>query len=398
MGVFRNTGQNNALVIYGEPKDFAKLIQNHGQLCKIKQAMFCPCVPENSGSPKIHCPICHGDGYVYTYQRRFLIADEFSLCNDSVTEIYPYYIPIVEVTKVERVIAPIQGGIQELPITGFNDTTIFVDNSTIKAKRYEQLRVTYFFDGWTKIEGDVLEVDAVNGLMRPTQTFFNAEYQSSNPLRAEADIVQILRLYNFVTNQDITDFTLDGNTIHSSNPNVIVGQVKADYYYADLTQIITADLKTKDDLETWTNDLESGVIRMAVYPWFNIAKGDIIVIAADTQSKTEMLPHKGELDLLYQIEVFELNDVILDTDGKKYFREIDYTLQGHRYIKWLTDNQPRVGATMSVKYGYKPAFIIFEENPEPNNLENRRYPKIIYAKSWTKTKKSDLIKLYGLTS
>jgi len=393
MGQFRNIGQNNSLVVYGEPKSFSKLIQSHGQLCKIKQAMFCPCVPENGGSPKMHCSICHGFGYVYTYQRRFLIADEFSQCNDNVTEIYPYYIPVLEATKVERIIAPIQGGIQELPIQSFDETTIYVNNSTVKAKKYEQLRVTYFFDGWTKIEGDILEVDSKNGLLWPTKTYFDAQYQSSNPLRAEADIVEITRLYNFVTGHDITDFTRNGNTIKSKNENVVEGQVKADYYYADLTQIITADLKTKDDLEKWTNDLESGTIRMAVYPWFNIAKGDIVVIAADTQSKTEMLPHAGELDILYQIEIFELNDVILDSDGKTYYREVDYILEGNRYIRWLTDNQPKKGKTMSVKYGYKPTFVCFEDNPEPNNLENRRYPKIIYAKSWTKTSKEDLVKL-----
>ncbi|MFA5300753.1 MAG: hypothetical protein WC389_21395 [Lutibacter sp.] len=393
MGTNRNIGVKNSFTVYGDPVSFQKLIQDHGQLCKIKQAMFCPCDAENGGSPKIHCPICNGFGYVYTYQRRFLIADESSLHNDTVTELYPFYIPILEVTKVERIIAPVQGGIVELPVLSFDAETIFVDNSTVKAKKYELLRATYFFDGWTKVEGDTLIVDETNGLLWPTQTYYNAEYQSSNPLRAESDIVEITRLYNFVTGKEITNYERVGNTIQSKDVNVVSGQVKADYYYADLTQIITADLKTKDDLEVWTNDLESGIIRMAVYPWFNIAKGDIIVIAADTQSKTEMLPHRGELDMLWQIEIFELNDVILDSDGKIYYREEDYILVGNRYIKWLTTNQPKIGKTMSVKYGYKPTFVCFEDNPEPNNLENRRYPKIIYAKSWTKTNKEDLVKL-----
>jgi hypothetical protein len=394
MGKNTNIGMQNAFVVFGNPDSFRDLIRNHGQLCKIKQALFCPCVPENGGSPDMHCSLCHGTGYVYTYQRRFLIADENSLGNKAVTELYPFYQPILEVTKVERIVSTIQGGIIEMPVIGFNDTTIFVTNDQ-DVKNYEQKRVTYFFDGWTKVEGDVLTVDAVNGLMWPTKTFFDAEYQSSNPLRAEADITEIIRIYNFVTGVEITNYTMVGNTIQTSEA-IVSGQMKADYYYADLTQIITADLRTKDDLEVWTNDLESGIIRMALYPWYNIGKGDIVVIAADTQSKTETLPHKGELDMLWQIEVFELNDVILDSDGKKYYREEDFTLLGHRYIKWLTSNQPKIGRTMSVKYGYKPAFICFEDNPEPNNLENRRYPKIIYAKSWTKTTQDDITKLMSV--
>jgi hypothetical protein len=169
--------------------------------------------------------------------------------------------------------------------------------------------------------------------------------------------------------------------------------MRADYYYSDLTQIITADLKTKDDFEKWTNDLESGNIRLAVYPWYNLAKGDIIVIAADAQFKTELLTHRGDIDQLWQIEVFELNDVCIDEDGNLYYREEDYILIGNRYISWISDKKPKDGKTISIKYGYKPVFICMEDNPEKNSLENRRYPTIIYAKSWSKINKEDITKL-----
>jgi len=320
-----------------------------------------------------------------------MIADEPSLTNCDVTELSPFYIPILEVTKVERVVSDVQGGIQQMPVTSFDENKIYVENN-INARDYEKMRVTYFFDGWTKVEGDVLDVDEEHGLMFPTQTYYDAKYQSSNPLRAEADITQINRVYNFVTGTDIEVYEKIGNTIKTKE-TIVKGQMKADYYYSDLTQIITADLKTKDDLEVWTNDIESGTIRMALFPWFNIAKGDIIVIAADAQFKTEIFTHRGNLDQLWQIEVIELNDVCLDSDGKIYYRDEDYILIGNRYVSWISENKPKDEATVSLKYGYKPAFICFEDNPEPNNLENRRYPKIIYAKSWTKTNKSDITKL-----
>jgi len=150
---------------------------------------------------------------------------------------------------------------------------------------------------------------------------------------------------------------------------------------------------TKDDLETWTNNLVSGNIRLAVYPWFNVSKGDLIVIAADAQFKTELFVHRGNLDRLWEIEVIELNDVCIDSDGKVYYRDEDYILVGNRYVSWISENKPKDESTVSLKYGYKPAFICFEDNPEPNNLENKRYPKIIFAKSWTKTNKDDIAKL-----
>ena len=391
MGSSRNIGQQTSLVVYGDADYFNKLIDNHGQLCKIKQGLFCPCVVKNHGSPDQECPICGGNGFVYTYQRRFLISDEPSPCNLEVTELYPFYIPIKEVIKVERMTSAVQGGIKEMPIKSFDDETVYIENN-INAKNYEKLRVTYFYDGWTLVEGDILTCDVTHGLMFPTKTYFDAGYQSSNPLRAEADIAQINKIYNSVTGIELKKYTRIGNTIKTKEP-IVAGQMVADYYFADLTQIITADLKTKDDLEKWTNDMESGNIRLAMHPWFNIAKGDLVVIAADALYKTEVLTHRGTQDQLFQLEIFELNDVCIDEDGALYYRGEDYELVGNRYLTWISSHKPDDGKSISIKYGYKPVFICFEDNPEPNNLENRRYPRIIYVKSYSKTSKDDITKL-----
>jgi hypothetical protein len=188
-----------------------------------------------------------------------------------------------------------------------------------------------------------------------------------------------------------------GNQIKvNSDIEVKKGEWSADYYIADLTQILTADLKTKDNLEKWTNDISSGDIRCACYPWFNIAKGDIIVIAADAQYKTEHFTHNEDFDPLWEIEVFELNDVILDSEGNKYYREEDFILVGFRFVHWISENKPKPGAVISIRYGYKPSFICFEDNPEPNNLENRRYPKIIYVKQWSKLTPEEITKLMNV--
>jgi len=397
MGKNLNIGADTSLTVFGNPESFRKLIKNHGQLCKIKQSLPCPCMAQNFGTPNRLCTLCNGTGYLYTYQRRFLIADENPQCNDDVTELYPYFVPVMEVSKVENVVSPIQGGITQAEVVSFNDTTIKIKNPGNDFKKYDRRRVTYFFDGWTHITGDVLKVDAAHGLMWPTKTYYDAQYQSSNPLLAEADIAAVERLYNKKTGKTFVegkDYKRYGNTFRTTK-KITQGDMVCDYYYADLTQIITADLKTKDDLEKWTNDMESGNIRLAMYPWFNITKGDLVVIAADAQYKNQLLAHRGDLDELWEVEVFELNDVIVDEDGGTYFREKDFILIGNRYILWISDHRPKDEKNISVKYGYKPTFICFEDNPEPNNLENRRYPKIIYTKRWSKTKAADITKLLG---
>lgn len=396
MGQSRNTGQDNALVVYGNPESFKKLIKSHGQLCKVKQAMPCPCVANNAGSSDIHCTLCRGQGYVYNYQRRFLVTEENSPRDDTGFMLYPFYIPVIEVSKVERVISTVQGGIEEITVTGFEGSIIYTDNSTADLKKYEKIRTNYYFDGWTQITGDTLIVDSTNGLMWPTETIFDAEYQSSNPLNAEADIVQVDRIWNTETDVEIaaSDYELVGNTIKTKKP-IVSGQMKAAYYYADLTQVITNDIRTQDNNEVWTHDLESGMVQMAFYPWWNIAKGDIIVLTAGAAFRNETLSYTGGSDVtqLVEIEVFELNDVIFDSSGNKFYRDTDYVLLGRRYIHWITDNRPTRNGVITVRYGYKPAFIVFEDNPNFNTLENKQYPKIVYAKSWTKTSKDDIRKL-----
>jgi hypothetical protein len=179
MGTNTNIGQQQSVTVFGNPESFKKIIRNHGQLCKIRQAIVCPCVGNNHGSADYNCTVCNGDGFIYTYQRRFLVSDEIS--RSCKKEIYPFWNPIIAVEKVQNVTSEVQGGITELEVESFNDTTIFLKEESVK---YEKKRVTYFFDGWSYVASDKLTVDAENGIMYTTQTAFDAGYQSSNPLNA----------------------------------------------------------------------------------------------------------------------------------------------------------------------------------------------------------------------
>jgi hypothetical protein len=209
-------------------------------------------------------------------------------------------------------------------------------------------------------------------------------------LDAYADIAEVKRVYNFVTGTDINEYKFNGNMITTQSP-IVKNQMKADYYYSDLTRVLTDDIKNKNDLETWTNELSSGECRMTFYPFWDISKGDMIVLSAAVLYKSEALTHNSELDKLWEIEIFDLNNIIIDGDSNIFYLNEDYVLQG-RYIKWI-GNTPEKGKTISVRYGYKPAYIIFEDNPEPNNLENKQYPKTVYAKLWSKVSKDDITKL-----
>jgi hypothetical protein len=386
MGQNTNLGQENALTIYANPDNFKKLIKSHGELCKVKQALICPfCAGTGHGSPDYNCEICNGDGYVYTYQRRFLISDENTRAEGKIMS--PYWIPVISVSKVENLTSEKQGGITELEIDHFTDTQIFLKQPVDK---HQKKRVSYYFDGWTYIAREKLRVDAVNGIMYADGTVYKTTYPSSNPFRAYSDIAEVIRIWNDDTGKEIINYKVIGNSITTAQA-LDPDNMYIEYYYADLTEAVSSDLKNKLLNEVWTHDIESGECQMAFYPFIELSRGDILVFPATVLFKNETLQHQKDLDKLHEIEIFVLNDRILDQDGAVYHLDTDYILQG-RHIKWI-GTKPAVGKTISIRYGYKPAYIVFEDNPEPNNRENRAYPTLVLARSWSKTKAEDVAKL-----
>ena len=389
MGINTNIGQEAAVSISGNPESSIKLIKSHGQLCQIKQALVCPCVAVNNGSADYLCEICDGDGYLYTYQRRFMVVDENSpTCGNTLS---PFWQPILSVKKVQNVTSECQGGIRDIEVESFESDNITLSESL---EDYEKKRVTYEFDGWTKVESEKLQVDAVNGLMYANGTIYDAGYQSSNPLQANSDIAKIDKIWNSDTGIEITDYKFEGRTI-STKESVFVDKMLINYYYADLTQVLTSDVQTRDNNETFTHELSSGDCKMAFLPFWELSKGDIITIAATVLYKNEAITHVKDIDKLWEMEVIDLNEKIIDIDGNVYDIDIDYKLQG-RYIKWLTDNKPKVGKVFTIRYGYKPSYIVFEDNPMPNNLENKIYPIQVLCKSWSKMDKNDIAKLVNI--
>jgi hypothetical protein len=390
MGRNTNIGADASLTVYGNPESFRRVIKNHGVLAKIKQALICPCNANNYGSADYHCDICNGDGIVYTYQRRFMVSDEISqACGKT---IQPFWNPIIDVVGVQNLAADVQGGITDYTVESFDDTTITVSEDL---PSFQQKRSTYYFDGWTYVAADKLIVDADNGIMTAPSAIYDAGRQSSNPLKAFADIAEIVKIWNIVTGEEVINYSFYGNTIITKE-TIVPDQMYAEYYISDLTQVIPNDLATKNDSEVYTHELSSGVVRMAFYPFWDLSRGDIITLVGTVLYKNEQFTHLGkELDQLWEMEIFNLNDVILDSESKKYYINTDYILQG-RNIKWISDNKPKKGSKCSVRYGYKPSFIVFEDNPQENNLENKQYPKIVMTKSWTKIDKKEVARLSGI--
>ncbi len=377
--------------IEGDPQNFINLIQDHGQLARIMQARLCPCSTK-SGSPSLFCEICHGDNFVYNFQRKLLQADEDSIVKGDRSVVLPYRIPILEPISVERVIAPEQNGIKKYTIDSFDATKINISGNPLPY-HWNRLRVSYYFDRYEYIAEDLVDVNVNSKTLTTTKTLYDGETSFGNVDNAHGDITIVEKIVNYVTEYEYTNYTFQKNQIQigAGEPELVEDQIKVDYYYAPATKVLPMDLDTRNDKESWTSILQSGNIRMSVEPWYNLSEGDLITFLTSEFIKQAIIKHNSATgqDRINEFDVSSLNDEIIDEDGRKYFKNVDYYLKPFRDIIWI-GQQPENGKAFNVKFLYRPTFTVFLDNPVPNNLENKKYPKTFNGKYFNPFKPKDV--------
>ncbi len=374
--------------ISNDPETFIQLINKKGILSRILSTRKCPC-QTTSGSPNMYCNLCFGDGQIYEYQRQLFQQDEDSDKSHDGTTIRPFRIPLLKPVKVERLLAECQGGIKEYPIISFTDEEIKIEPGIDPVLHYEKLRVSYYFDRFTFVEN---ELPVIEGRVITTiNTRYNDEHKSSNFFNVHGDIVQVEKVEDIKTGHIYSNFTFRKNRIFISDnePEPTPQNTSVTYYYCPPAKILTADVETEEKKEDrWQNVLIEGNCRMALEPWFELSQGDLITLLTPTLYKNEILTHTQN-DKLHEFDIDHISNIIFDQDGNEYINGSDFILTNFRDILWL-GNEPDIGKQLSIRYGYHPTFSVWINNPQPNTLENKLYPIIVYSKYWNKTKDNDI--------
>jgi hypothetical protein len=406
----KHLGRSSPVFTYiGNPEKFISLINKYGILAKVMQAIKCPCVNDD-GSPSIYCNICNGDGFIYRFQRKFLQLDEdteyrdwINDFNDPRTEmyIYPFRVPILQPIKVERVSEPELGGIVEYDILEFDSEKIKIGKKNPTDRfplHYEKMRVSYYFDNYVKIENELVEVDVNNKILTTKSTLYkNEPYSFSNVFQIHGNIAEIIEIKNINNNHLYTNYKFNRNKIYinlnPNEPNLEENKISVSYYYVPPCKVLPADFDIRTELEKFNTSLKTGTIRIALEPWYEVSQGDIIILLTYFYYNNDIITHRNNLDTLSQFNVVKLDDIIIDENGTKYYLNIDYIHYDFNKIKWI-GNQPEQGTKFSIRYSYNPTFIVFQDEPIFNNLTNKNFPVIVYAKLWNQTLQKDLMKVY----
>ncbi len=394
MAIDRHVGRSSpTFVVEGDPDTFIGLIRRHGVLSRVMRSRKCPCIT-TTGSPNIHCMLCRGDGYVFDFQRKLLQADEDCEVRKDRSVVLPFRVPILEPVSVERLLPPEQGNIKKYVIDRFDAFNIYISGSPLPL-HWQKLRVSYYFDRYNSVVGDLVEVDAATKTLTTTLTKYDGEHRIGNVEDVHGDLAIITRIYDAQLDHTFSDFTFRKNRIQLSDnePTPTPGKVEVDYFYVPPTQVLPSDLESQDDKEKWMSDLTSGTVRVGLEPWYELSEGDLVTILVAEYFRDEVIVHSSVgVDKLNEFDISRIDDEIFDEDGVKYRKGIDYYLRPFRDLVWI-GSQPNQGKRISVRYGYHPTFSIFINNPVPNNLENKRFPKIFMAKYYSMTLPKDLEKI-----
>lgn len=391
MATDRHMGrQSPAFPIEGRPDTFIGLIQRHGVLARIVRSRKCPCVMPN-GSPDMFCTLCHGDGLIYDFQRRLFQADEDSDISADGRVVYPFRIPVMEPLTVDRLLPEEQGGITRYAIEGFTPTSITISGDPAPLP-YEKMRVSYIFDRWERLNDERPVVDAATKTLEVLGTKYDDGYRSSNFQGVHGDIAHVIRVYDEERGHEFRSFTYTKNYIYlgDDEPAPTPGKVVADLYYVPVAKVIPNDVESRQGKEEkWTSDIPQGNCRIAIEPWFEVGEGDLITFLTPTIYRSEILTHSATgIDKLFEFDISQVDECIFDARGTRYYRGKDFHLRNFRDLSW-TGSQPPPGEKIVVRYGYHPTYVVFIDNPQPNNLENKQFPQFINAKLWAKTRHQD---------
>jgi hypothetical protein len=377
--------------ISANPDSFARIVNTHGLLARVMRARACPCVMVN-GSPNWHCNLCHGDGYIYDFQRKLMIGDEDSDIRWDGAVIYPQRIPLIEPIKVQRCLPPEQGGTVTYEILSYTANEIRIAGDPLP-RPYEMMRVSYFADRFTHVENEVVNVDAVLRTLSTVGTLFDDGTRSSNFVNIHGDIVIIDRIWNSVSGYEYTDYSFNKQMVYLSatGPDPISGQIRMNYYFAQPERVAAQEIDIRNEKEEKTlANIPQGMLRMMFNSYVDIGEGDHITLLMPTYYKTDIITHRTGVDRIFEFDVASIDDRIFDESGAIYYKNVDYTLKRFREIHWITGGrQPAASVKMSVRYGYHPTFVVFGDMPAPNNLDNRLYPITVMTKLWAKTQTGD---------
>lgn len=380
-------GRNSPVQLTLGKDNYCALIERHGQWIRWRTAAKCSCVKMPSMQPDIHCPICGGEGVIYSFQKDQIVFESVMQMNKS---------GILEVGEDKR-------DCELLRVYDFDGNTyenaeklgnyVYLNAETIKNKgtyftsvmkkktvqSVEKAVCTKGDDGFYKVPG-----------LKSGKPNIDGVYYT-----ASGDIISIGKITDLDGNEyKAEEFRLDTflakkteNTedIESELPEVLTVE-NVEYVPPFIFALLNQNL-SKADMQAMVDVQGDAVV---TYPYeCDVANDDVLTVLAGTYTNKEVNARTAfETDTLGVYFVYDIVSCtgIVNDEVFEYKQGRDFILVGTNKIKWLEDSAvayPEVGEGYSITYHVLPTYKVVKQIPQIRTSENQRFPKKAVVKLFT---------------
>lgn len=373
-------GKNSPVILTLGKDNYEALIDRHGQWVRWRIANKCSCVQPSSMQPDIHCKICGGSGYSYTFQK-----------NQIVTE-------IVMIKDVKNKIIEISEENKDCELIEVYDIKGKRYYGAVKYNNYIHLNTTeeltkgvYFTVVLNKELEHILPLAmavknemgyyTISGLTVGKENIDGVYYNVCGDIESIGQIIDsngiIYEPKEYRLNQfriePITDE--EGEVIPIAEP-VTAYNIK---YMPPFTFALLNQNLSKADAQMMVDVQGDAVV---TFPYScDVSNDDIITVLAGYYTQKEVMIRSGYItDTLGVYFVYDIisctgkiNDEIIE-----YKEGIDFILVENNKIKWLeteNSNYPDEGETYSITYHVLPTYKVVKQIPQLRTSENQRFPK-----------------------
>lgn len=371
-------GRNSPVRLTLGKENYEALIDRHGQWVRWRIATKCSCVQEGNMQPDIHCKICSGRGFYYTYQKS-QIKTETIMLTDTVNNILQISEENADCEFVE--VYDFSG--KRFPNAEKLDNYIVLnpDNQLTKGVYYTVvLRDTMekILSLETAIKGS-LGYYTVPGLTVNNANIEGVYYNAASDIVGIGEIKDAAGIIYTPKEYRLNQFRIEPTLDENDEPITITEPVtvKNVKYIPPFTFALLNQNLSKADMQMMV-DMQGDAV--CTFPYgCDVANDDILTVLAGSYTQKEVMIRSGYVT--DTLGVYFVYDVVKCTgicDGiiVDYIEGTDFILVENNKIKWLEDgNYPDEGETYSITYHVLPTYKVVKQIPQLRTSENQRFPK-----------------------
>lgn len=386
-------GRNSPVQLSLGKDNYCALIERHGQWIRWRTASKCSCVKMPSMQPDIHCKICGGTGFTYSFQKDQVVFESvMQNLNDGILE-------ISETNKDCELIRVYDfDGITYENAEKLGKYIYLNSTHNIRKGVYFNIimrrKTVKTIDKAVAIKGNN-NFYTVPGLKSKRSNVDGVYYESSGDIIAIGKITdsegieyipEEFRLDTFVIKPKTITEEIEGKTEIKEWPIAEPLTVENVEYVPPFIFALLNQELSKADMESM---VEVQGDAMVTFPFeCDVSNDDVLTVLAGSYTNKEVIARSDfETDTLGVYFIYDIVNCsgIVNNERFDFVQGRDFILVGTNKIKWLESAvaYPDTGDGYSITYHVLPTYKVVKQIPNLRTSENQRFPKKAIVKIFT---------------